>query len=154
MYRRFLSFLTNIYLFIFGCAGSSFLCWLLCGCVKGGYSLVAMLRVLIVVASLVVERGLWGAWASVVAAHGLIRARAQSLWPCGLSCSVGCGIFLDQGSNLCLLHWQVVSLPLSHQGIPEGASWVLGYDVNRVSYFVSHHCPEIVKVRLKAIVED
>ena len=26
-----------------------------------------------------------------------------------------CGIFLDQGSNLCLLHCQVDSLPLSHQ---------------------------------------
>ena len=25
------------------------------------------------------------------------------------------GIFLTQGSNLCLLHWQVDSLPLSHQ---------------------------------------
>ena len=24
----------------------------------------------------------------------------------GLSCSAACGIFLDQGSNLCLLHWQ------------------------------------------------
>ena len=24
----------------------------------------------------------------------------------GLSCSVAGGIFLDQGSNLCLLHWQ------------------------------------------------
>ena len=28
----------------------------------------------------------------------------------GLSCRV------DQGSNLCLLHWQEDSLPLSHQG--------------------------------------
>ena len=28
-----------------------------------------------------------------------------------------CGIFPDRGSNLCLLHWQVDSLPLSHQGI-------------------------------------
>ena len=28
------------------------------------------------------------------------------------------GIFLTQGSNLCLLHWQVNSLPLSHQGSP------------------------------------
>ena len=27
-----------------------------------------------------------------------------------------CGIFLDQGSNPCLLHWQVDYLPLSHQG--------------------------------------
>ena len=29
-----------------------------------------------------------------------------------LSCSTSCGIFLDQGSNPCLLHWQVGSLPL------------------------------------------
>ena len=35
-----------------------------------------------------------------------------------LSCSTACRIFLDQGSNLCLLHWQVDSLPLSHQGSP------------------------------------
>ena len=27
-----------------------------------------------------------------------------------------CGIFPDQGSNPCLLHWQVDYLPLSHQG--------------------------------------
>ena len=27
-------------------------------------------------------------------------------------------IFLDQGSNPCLLHWQAGSLPLSHQGSP------------------------------------
>ena len=30
-----------------------------------------------------------------------------------LSCSMACGIFPDQGSNLCLLHWRVNSLPLS-----------------------------------------
>ena len=33
-----------------------------------------------------------------------------------LSCSVACGIFRDQGSNPCLLHSQVDSLPLSYQG--------------------------------------
>ena len=33
-----------------------------------------------------------------------------------LTCSVACGAFPDQGSNPCLLHWQVDSLPLSHQG--------------------------------------
>ena len=33
-----------------------------------------------------------------------------------LSCSVACGIFPNQGSNLCLQHWQVNSLPLSHEG--------------------------------------
>ena len=35
-----------------------------------------------------------------------------------LSCSFTCGIFLAQGLNLCLLHWQADSLPLSHQGSP------------------------------------
>ena len=34
-----------------------------------------------------------GTWASVVVAHGL-------------SCSAACGIFPDQGSNPCPLHWQ------------------------------------------------
>ena len=34
----------------------------------------------------------------------------------GLSCFAACGIFLDQGLNLHLPHWQVDSLPLSHQG--------------------------------------
>ena len=29
-----------------------------------------------------------------------------------------CGIFPDQELNLCLLHWQEDSLPLSHQGSP------------------------------------
>ena len=36
----------------------------------------------------------------------------------GLSYSEACGIFLDQGWNPCLLHWQTDSLPLSHQGSP------------------------------------
>ena len=33
-----------------------------------------------------------------------------------LSCSVACGILPDQGSDLCVLHWQAYSFPLSHQG--------------------------------------
>ena len=36
----------------------------------------------------------------------------------GLSCSVACGIFPDQGLYVCLLHWWEDSLPLSHQGSP------------------------------------
>ena len=40
-------------------------------------------------------RGL-GTQASVVVAHGL-------------SCSAACGIFPDQGSNPCTLHWQADS---------------------------------------------
>ena len=36
----------------------------------------------------------------------------------GLSCSVVCGIFLDQGSNPCSLLWQAYSQPLYYQGRP------------------------------------
>ena len=43
--------------------------------------------------------------ASVVVAHGP-------------SCFAACGIFPDQGSNPCPLHWQADSQPLSHQGSP------------------------------------
>ena len=46
-----------------------------------------------------------GTRASVVVAHRL-------------SCSAACGIFPDQGSNLCPLPWQVDSQPLRHQGNP------------------------------------
>ena len=45
-----------------------------------------------------------GAQASVVAAPGLSTGASH-----GLSCSVACGIFLDQGSNLCPLQGQVDS---------------------------------------------
>ena len=34
----------------------------------------------------------------------------------GLCCSKACGIFLEQGSNLCSLHWQVDSQLLDHRG--------------------------------------
>ena len=36
----------------------------------------------------------------------------------GPSCSAACGIFPDQGSNPCPLHWQADSQPLPHQGSP------------------------------------
>ena len=34
------------------------------------------------------------------------------------NCSMACGIFRDQGLNLCPLHWQADSQPLRHQGSP------------------------------------
>ena len=37
----------------------------------------------------------------------------------GPSCSAACGIFPDQGSNPCPLHWQADSQPLRHQGRPQ-----------------------------------
>ena len=55
--------------------------------------------------SLVVARG-----ASVVAAYGC-------------SCSSACGIFPDQGLNMCPQLWQMDSLLLSHQGSPR--IWVV-----------------------------
>ena len=49
--------------------------------------------------------------------HGLIQQRILK-W---VAISSSRGIFLTQGSNLCLLHllhWQADSLPVSHQGNP------------------------------------
>ena len=60
---------------------------------NGGYSLAVVCGLLNVAASLVAEHmQALGASASVAVTHGL-------------SCFVACGIFLDQGSNLCPLHW-------------------------------------------------
>ena len=50
-----------------------------------------------------------------VVAPGL-RVRAQQLWCRGLVAPRHVGSSLDQGSNLCLLHWQVDSSSLEHQG--------------------------------------
>ena len=54
--------------------------------------------------------------------HGLWPARLLCPWDFpGKYARVGChfllqGIFPNQGSNLCLLHWQEDSLPLSQLG--------------------------------------
>ena len=42
----------------------------------------------------------------------------------GLRCSEACVLYLDGGSNPRLSHWQVDSLPLSHQGSPRILEWV------------------------------
>ena len=79
---------------------------------------------------------------SAVVVHGLSSCDtwAQWLWYMGsvvvvhwLSCSTSCEIFLDQGLNLCLLHWQKDSLPLSHQGSP---SYILGLG----QFFIFFEC--------------
>jgi len=54
---------------------------------------------------------------SIVVALGL-ESTASIVVAHGLSCFVSHGIFLDQGSNLCLLHAQEDFLPLSHQESP------------------------------------
>ena len=48
----------------------------------------------------------------------------------GLSCSAACEIFLDQGSNLCLLTWQEDSLTLSHQGSLSMTFWIKSIYLN------------------------
>ena len=63
----------------------------------------AACELLLVLTPLVLEHGLEGMKASVVAGHGL-------------NCPNACGIFPDQGSNLGPQHWQAESLPLDHPG--------------------------------------
>ena len=101
--------------FIFGCAGSHCCMSFSLFAASRAHSLVVVRRLPTAVVSLVPEHGLQGLGISAVV--------APRLWSTGLmvavhrlSCSVACGILLDQGSNPCLLHWQADSLPLSHQG--------------------------------------
>ena len=54
---------------------------------------------------------------SIVSVPGLQRARSTVVAQ-GRRCATAHGIFLDQGLNLCLLHGQANSLPLSPQGSP------------------------------------
>ena len=94
-----------IYLFIY-----FWLCWVFVSvrglplvAASGGHSSLRC-------ASLSLSRPLfWGTGSrragSVVVAHGP-------------SCSAACGIFPDQGSNPCPLHWQADSQPPRHQGSP------------------------------------
>ena len=81
---------------------------------SGGYFLVAMLGVLLVVTFLV-ECGLQAMRASVAAAHASVTAarRLQTTGSVvvthGLSCPTACGVFLDQGWNRCLPHCKASS---------------------------------------------
>ena len=89
--NRSCSFLKNNFICLFFLA-------VLGSCCRVGFPVVAASR-----ATLYLWRVALGTWFSVAVAHGL-------------SCSGICGIFLGQSSNLCLLHWQADSSPLSHQG--------------------------------------
>ena len=96
------------------------------GAVSGSYAPVVVCRLLLAVASLVAERGLDGAglqslWhvGSVAVAHGLWSAQAAVVGVCGLRCAEACVLFPQQGSNLCLLPWQVDSQPRDHQRSPQ-----------------------------------
>ena len=51
----------------------------------------------------------------------------------GPSCSTVCGIFPDQGSNPCPLHWQADCQPLRHQGSPKQFNFILELLKNHLS---------------------
>ena len=99
-------FLINlfIYLFIFGCVGCSFLC-------EGFLQLQRVGATLHRGARASHCRGL------SIAEHRLQTCKLSSCGS-GLSCPAACGIFPDQGSNPCPLHWQADSQLLRHQGSP------------------------------------
>ena len=92
----FKKYLTNI--FILAALGLCCCLQAFSSCSKWGllFSCLEARRLLIAGASLVAEHELYGAWASVVVVHRL-------------SCPVAHEIFLDQGLNLCPLHWKMDS---------------------------------------------
>ena len=97
-------FLMYLFLKNFGCAGSSLLCVGFLQLWRAGATLLWC-----------VSFSLGGFSCCGAQARG---AQASAFVAHGLSCSVARGIFLDQGSNLCSLHWQGDSYPLDHQGSP------------------------------------
>ena len=124
-------FLNVTHVFIFGLVPGL-------GCCR---SLAAECWLPVAPASPVVEHRLSGAQALVASACGLSSCGSWALEPRGstavahgLSCSTasggsrGSGILPYQGSNPHLPHWQVDSLPLSHQGSP------LSYTFNETCY--------------------
>ena len=86
-----------MHLFIFGCAGSSLLYMPCCTPFSSCGTRASHCSGFSRRAQALEHVG------SVVVAHGL-------------SCPIARGIFTDQEWNLCLLHWQVDSQPLDHQG--------------------------------------
>ena len=75
---------------------------------KRGPLLIAVRGPLTIAASLVAEHRL----------HTGSRRADSAIVAHGPSRSAACGIFPDQGSNPCPLHWQADSQPLRHQGSP------------------------------------
>ena len=110
--------------FILGCAGSLLLRELFSSC--GSWELLS-------------SRGAWAShwsdfscWAQALGHGGSVivvpwlQSTGSVVVAHGLICSETRGVFLDQKLNLCLLHWQVGSLPLSHQASPESETSIWG----------------------------
>ena len=109
----FIYFLKNFY-FIYLRTVFIYLFWALHCC--EGFSLVAVCR------GILSSCSGWASYCcgfSCCGALGLQGTQASVVLAYRLSCSVACGIFPNQGLNLCLLQWWVGSLPLSHQEAPK-----------------------------------
>ena len=107
----FFFFFFLIYLFIYlflAVLGLRFCARAFSSCGEWGPLFIAVRRPLTIMASLVGSTGSRCAGSAVVA-HGP-------------SCSAARGIFPDQGSNPCPLHWQADSQQLHHQGSPNHGS--------------------------------
>ena len=89
-------------------------------CGKWGPLFIAMRGPLIIVASLVAEHRLQTRRLSNCGSRA--RRAGSVIVAHGPSCAAACGIFPDQGLNLCPLHWQADSQPLRHQGSPNANS--------------------------------
>ena len=112
------NFFKKIYLFIiYGCVGSSFLCEGFSPVVASGDHSSSRCAGLSLSRPLLLRSTGSRRTGSVIVAHGP-------------SCSTACGIFPDQGSNLCPLHWQTDSQPLCHQGSPQLCSFKYIYYQN------------------------
>ena len=101
----FILFFINLFIYLF------WLCWVFVSvrglslvAASGGHSSSQCVRLSLSRPLLLRSTGSRRA-GSVVVAHGPSRSAA-------------CGIFPDQGSNPCPLHWQADSQPLRHQGSP------------------------------------
>ena len=74
--------------------------------------------------------GEWGLLLVAVSGHllataSLVAGHRLSTVMHGLTCSMALGIFLDQESNPCPLHWQADSYHLDHQEVPSSGSQLL-----------------------------
>ena len=100
-------FIYFIYLFL-AVLGLCCCVWTFSSCGERGLLFFAVHGLLIAVTSLCCRARALGARASVVVACGL-QSAGSVVVEHGLSCSAARGIFPDQGSNPCPLHWQADS---------------------------------------------
>ena len=127
-----------IYLLIFGHAGSLLLCGLLSNCSEWGLlSSCGVPPSLLWYLLLLWSTGSRPAGFSTCDSQALEATTGSAVVVHGVSCSVAGGIFPDLESNPCLVHWQVNSLPLNHQGSLDVVG-LLGWSLQRSC---SLHCP-------------